>query len=81
MSRNIQSKRNRSLGNNPQLRLLAKSNIRFARRNCVTEKKPNSTATQTASAISQCATSRVHARNAALSQASANTANTAPITS
>ena len=41
-----------------------------ARRNCVTEKKPNSPATQTASAISQCATSRVHARTAELSQAS-----------
>ncbi len=33
MSRNIQSERNRSLRNNPQLHLLAKSNIRFARRN------------------------------------------------
>ena len=33
MSHNIQSKRGRSLGNDPQLNLLIKRNIRFARRN------------------------------------------------
>jgi hypothetical protein len=52
-----------------------------ARINCVMEKKPNSAATQTASAISQGDTSRVDARTAELIQPNAKTANTAPVTS
>jgi hypothetical protein len=33
MGRNMESERNRNLGNNPEMRLLAKRNVRFARRN------------------------------------------------
>src|SRR5580704_7681764 len=49
-----------------------------ARRNEVTAKNTNNKATATERAISQCATSRVHARNAEFSQPNAKIANMAP---
>src|SRR5258708_27616184 len=51
------------------------------RRKELTAKTTKTPATATAIAISQKATSRVHARNAELSQPSARTANIAPTTS